>query len=61
MIIFASTILLPLYMQGGLGFSSAQAGLLLLPGGIINGLMALITGRIFDRFGPKWLVIIGFI
>ena len=48
-------------MLGGLGLSSAQAGLLLLPGGVINGIMALITGRIFDRYGPKWLVRIGFI
>jgi len=60
MIIFSSNLMLPMYMQGGLGFSSAQAGLLLLPGGILNGIMAFINGRIFDKHGPRWLVIPGF-
>lgn len=31
-IIFSSNILLPLFMQGGLGFSASKAGLLMLPG-----------------------------
>jgi MFS transporter, DHA2 family, lincomycin resistance protein len=61
MIIFSSNLLLPMYMQRGLGFTSAEAGLLLLPGGIINGVMALLNGRIFDKYGPRWLVIPGFI
>ncbi|WP_042478822.1 DHA2 family efflux MFS transporter permease subunit [Bacillus ndiopicus] len=60
-IIFSSNLLLPMYIQGGLGLSSADAGLLLLPGGIINGIMALITGHLFDKFGPRWVVIPGFI
>lgn len=59
-IIFSANILLPLYMRGGLGLAAAQAGLLLLPGGIVNGIMSLITGLIFDKFGPRWLVIGGF-
>jgi DHA2 family lincomycin resistance protein-like MFS transporter len=61
LIIFANNFLLPMYMQGGLGFTSSEAGLLLLPGGIINGVMALLNGRIFDKYGPRWLVIPGFI
>ncbi|OIK15102.1 hypothetical protein BIV60_10235 [Bacillus sp. MUM 116] len=61
MIIFSSMLLMPLFMQGGLGFTSAKAGLFLLPGGVINGFMALINGRIFDKHGPRWLVIPGFI
>lgn len=59
-VIFSSILLLPMFMQGGLGFSSAEAGLLLLPGGVINGIMAFLNGRIFDRYGPRWLVISGF-
>ncbi|WP_141434479.1 MDR family MFS transporter [Bacillus sp. 03113] len=58
---FASMLLLPMYMQGVLGLSSFIAGLALLPGGVINGLMSPITGKLFDRFGPKLLVIFGFI
>lgn len=60
-IIFSANILLPLYMRGGLGLSGSAAGLLLLPGGIVNGIMSLVNGRIFDKFGPRWLVIGGFI
>ncbi|TMN23899.1 DHA2 family efflux MFS transporter permease subunit [Lentibacillus cibarius] len=60
-IIFSSNILLPLYMQGGLGLSASKAGLLLLPGGIINGIMSMVNGRIFDKYGPRGLVIGGFV
>lgn len=60
-IIFSSNLLLPMYIQGGLGLSSSEAGLLLLPGGILNGIMALVTGHLFDRFGPRWVVIPGFV
>lgn len=60
-IIFSSTVLLPMFMQGGLGLNSAQAGLFLLTGGICNGIMSLLNGRIFDKYGPRRLVIPGFI
>ncbi|MGG0670812.1 DHA2 family efflux MFS transporter permease subunit [Lederbergia citrisecunda] len=60
-IIFSSNLLLPMYIQGGLGLSSSEAGLLLLPGGILNGIMALVTGHLFDKFGPRWVVIPGFV
>jgi len=60
-IIFSSNLLLPMFIQGGLGLSSSEAGLLLLPGGIINGIMALVTGHLFDKFGPRWVVIPGFV
>jgi len=60
-IIFSSNLLLPMFIQGGLGLSSSEAGLLLLPGGILNGIMALVTGHLFDKFGPRWVVIPGFV
>lgn len=61
MIILSSMILLPLYLQTSLALSTFAAGLLLLPGGIINGLLSPIMGGLFDRFGPKWLVISGIV
>lgn len=60
LIIFSSNILLPLFMQAGLGLSASKAGLLLLPGGILNGIMSMVSGRIFDRHGPRALVVGGF-
>lgn len=52
-------ILLPLYLQTSLALSTFAAGLLLLPGGVINGLLSPVMGNLFDKFGPKWLVIPG--
>lgn len=59
MIILSTMLLLPMYLQGGLGLSSFTAGLLLLPGGLINGFMSPVMGRLFDNYGPKWLVVPG--
>ena len=61
MVIMSSMILLPLYLQTGLALAAFSAGLVLLPGGVLNGFMSPITGRIFDKFGPRGLVIPGFI
>lgn len=61
MIILSSMILLPLYLQTGLGLTALAAGLVLMPGGVLNGIMSPIAGRIFDSFGPKWLITPGFI
>ncbi|WP_438495589.1 DHA2 family efflux MFS transporter permease subunit [Paenibacillus sp. IHBB 3054] len=59
MVILSSMLILPMYLQQGQGYTAFKAGLLLLPGGIINGLMSPIMGRLFDKYGPKWLVIPG--
>ncbi|MEK3719745.1 DHA2 family efflux MFS transporter permease subunit [Paenibacillus sp. FSL H8-0034] len=60
MIILSSMILLPLYLQTGLALAAFSAGLVLLPGGVLNGLMSPLTGRIFDKYGPRGLVVPGF-
>ncbi|MFJ7726861.1 DHA2 family efflux MFS transporter permease subunit [Neobacillus sp. NPDC097160] len=57
-LIGAETII-PLFMQHMRGFSAFEAGLALLPGALISGLMAPIIGRVFDKIGARWLVIIG--
>jgi len=56
LIIFAFLILTPLYLQNGLGLSASLTGLILLPGGILNGFLSPVTGRLFDKFGPTWMV-----
>lgn len=61
MVILSSMLILPMYLQQGQGYSAFKAGLLLLPGGIINGLMSPVMGRLFDKYGPKWLVIPGLV
>ena len=57
MAMFASEIILPIYMQGPLALSAATAGLVLLPGAILNGVMSPFMGHLFDKFGPRVLMI----
>ncbi|MNI43765.1 Multidrug export protein EmrB [compost metagenome] len=61
MIILSSMILLPMYLQAGLALAAFSAGLVLLPGGVLNGFMSPVTGRIFDKYGPRGLIVPGFI
>lgn len=58
---FGSTFLLPVYLQNSLGFTALQAGSVFLPVGIIQGLIAPISGRIADKFNPKLPIIVGVI
>lgn len=59
MMMFASEIILPIYMQGPLALSAATAGLVLLPGSLLNGLLSPFMGALFDKVGPKVMMIPG--
>lgn len=61
MIIMSSMIMLPIYLQSSLALTAFTAGLVLLPGGVLNGIMSPLTGRIFDKYGPRGLVLPGFV
>lgn len=58
---FSGMILTPLYVQTIRGISPFHSGILMLPGAIIMGLMSPITGRLFDKYGPKILAVVGLI
>ncbi|SIS40069.1 DHA2 family efflux MFS transporter permease subunit [Salimicrobium flavidum] len=63
MVVFMSMIggavILPMLMQNMLGFTALESGLMLLPGAVLMGIMNPINGRLFDKFGARWLVIPG--
>ncbi|HEY9424496.1 MAG TPA: MFS transporter, partial [Microterricola sp.] len=59
MALFGSLIILPLYLQNVLRLGTLETGLLLLPGGVLMGVLSPIVGRLFDRVGPRPLVIPG--
>jgi DHA2 family lincomycin resistance protein-like MFS transporter len=42
-IILTANLLLPIYLQDGMGYTALMAGLILLPGGILNGIMSPMT------------------
>ncbi|WP_391205295.1 DHA2 family efflux MFS transporter permease subunit [Psychrobacillus sp. L4] len=56
---FSAMLLMPIYLQNIRGISPMDSGLLMLPGALIMGIMMPITGRIFDKFGPKILAYVG--
>jgi len=60
MMTFALNIILPVFAQRALGMSTVAAGLLLLPGSIVNGVTSPIAGKLHDRYGAKPLVMAGF-
>lgn len=49
----------PLYLQGVLGVSALETGLVALPGALIMGLTGPIIGRIYDRWGTQVLLVPG--
>lgn len=59
MAMFASEIILPVFMQGPLALSAATAGLVLLPGSLLNGALSPVMGRLFDKLGPRLLMVPG--
>ncbi|OLT42645.1 MFS transporter [Saccharomonospora sp. CUA-673] len=54
-----ASILLPLYLQEVIGVSTFQSGLAVLPGGLVLGLLGRPVGALYDRVGPRPLVIPG--
>jgi MFS transporter, DHA2 family, lincomycin resistance protein len=61
MALFGTIILLPIYLQNVLGLSTLQTGLLLLPGGLLMGLLGPHVGRVYDKVGPIRLLVPGVI
>lgn len=56
---FGSTFLFPVYLQSSMGYTALQAGMVFIPIGIIQGVMAPISGRISDKMNPKLPIIVG--
>ncbi|GIM96662.1 DHA2 family efflux MFS transporter permease subunit [Paractinoplanes toevensis] len=52
-------VVLPLVLTGVTGLSALQLGLFLIPGGAAISIVASLSGRVYDRFGPRPLVIPG--
>jgi predicted MFS family arabinose efflux permease len=57
--LYASTYLIPVFLQSALNFSATAAGLALLPAGIALALVIPVAGRMTDRRPPKWITAAG--
>lgn len=58
---FGSTFLMPLYLQNSLNYTPFQAGLVFLPVGILQGMMAPISGYVSDKVDARIPATIGII
>ncbi|WP_010202110.1 MDR family MFS transporter [Salinibacterium sp. PAMC 21357] len=57
--LFGTIILLPMFTQDVLGLEPIQSGLLVLPGSLMMGILGPIVGRLYDKVGPRPLMIPG--
>ncbi|MGP5319250.1 MDR family MFS transporter [Arthrobacter rhombi] len=57
--LFGVIILLPIYLQNVRDLDTLATGLLLLPGGLLMGLLAPLVGRLYDKVGPRPLLLPG--
>lgn len=55
--LFGTVILLPTFVQYSLLQAPSVVGLMLLPGGLVMGLFGPLVGRLYDRVGPRPLLI----
>ncbi|MCT1818166.1 DHA2 family efflux MFS transporter permease subunit [Corynebacterium propinquum] len=58
-VLIGTVTMLPLFVQNGLGDGARTAGLIVLPGGVIQAVMSPIIGRVYDSVGPKPIMIPG--
>ncbi len=56
---FATLFYIPVFLQSALGMGALDAGLVVLPQALMMGVMAPLSGRLYDRIGPRWLVFSG--
>ena len=59
MVLLGTEQLMPIFTENVTHTGSFVSGLILLPGAICNAIAASIVGRIYDEYGPKWLIITG--
>ena len=55
----AVLVLMPFYLQKVLGYAPREAGLITVPGAVCMALLGPISGRLSDRYGPRWFTVGG--
>ncbi len=58
--LFGAEFLMPVYLQALRGQTALQTGFILLPMAIAGGVLVILSGRGYDKFGPRPLLVTGF-
>jgi len=58
-VLYASTALMPLFLQTLLGYTAMMSGLVLSPGGLVIVICLPVVGILVRMYQPRWLVIFG--
>ena len=58
-VLYASTALVPLFLQSLLGYTALLSGLVLSPGGVVIVVTLPLVGMLMRKTQPRWLVIFG--
>jgi len=56
---FAGLFYIPVFLQSIRGMGAMETGMLMLPGALASGLMMPVSGRLYDRFGPRVVLVVG--
>lgn len=57
--LFGGVFLIPLYLQNLQGYTAMQTGVIMFPSAIATGVMMPLSGKLFDKFGPRAVVLPG--
>lgn len=57
--LFATLFYIPIFLQAGQGLRAFDTGLTILPQALVMAVLTPISGRLLDRIGPRYLVVVG--
>ncbi|HEX5230471.1 MAG TPA: DHA2 family efflux MFS transporter permease subunit [Bryobacteraceae bacterium] len=60
-VMYGTTVLLPILLQTQMGYTAEWAGLVLSPGGVTTLLVMPLVGRLLTSYQPRWLVVAGLV
>ncbi len=57
--LYAGMFFIPLFLQSIRGLGAMETGILMMPGALASGAMMAVVGRLYDKVGPRPLVVVG--